>query len=190
MVENEGRVEMKILFLVIGLSGTTLTAIGKSPSYAFRELRSKECNGDCTLKPYVGTPFKIKYQFFTDESRKHLVNLTLNEKTFPSLESPISSYDEQLPLYQKYFFEDHRFQIYKLNVSMHTTTGYHYYFIRQGNVFFLLTDEPIPTLAYDYDNRAKKENERFYSDEGGGGRYRRIHYRLGNNRLIRTAVGN
>ena len=71
-----------------------------------------------------------------------------------------------------------------------------YFFRREGDTFYLLTDEPIPTLSYDYDNSdGRRENERFYGDVGMGGysfpggpgngpSYTRFYFRLEGNRLV------
>ncbi len=181
---NQGASVFNVFGIIIGLL-ISLSALGDA--YVFRKLRSQTCNGSCVLVPIVGETFRIKYnvqQKITDSGSSYFSDINLNGKDFKELEVPDSSV-RRLPFYQKLFFNDHRFQIYVLNSSDHVATRYHYYFVRQGNDFFLLNSQPIATLFYDYQAANKKADERFYVQVGyGQGQYVRQNYKLEKNQLI------
>ena len=160
-------------------------------SYAFRELRSGQCGNSCTLKPKVGTPFKVEYDIVGEEAAEggisHFVNLKLNGKTFSSLKIP-SPHRGRLFFYQDLFFNNHRFQIYSLPSPRHTrhiSTSYHHYFIRRDNEFYY--SGILPSIFYDYDEQAKPAEERFYVlVDYGRGQYVRAYYRLEESRLVES----
>ena len=157
-------------------------------AYIFKELsptKWKGCGNPCSLElsPYIGSSFDIEYTFYECGKRTICVNLKLNGKSFSIKEIAMSSVTRPLPFVQKYFFSDHRFQIYTIPSSMHIHTGYNHYFRRDGDIFHYLGR--FVAISYDYEEKKKKDNERFFADQGGGGgNYRRTYYKLENNAFI------
>ena len=160
-----------------------------SGSTVFNELYYKTCNKSCTLQPEIGKPFNITYRIEKDgneeEGIDYLAAVTLNGKGFKLLRTSYNSIDESLPFYQEKFFEDHRFQIFSLLSSRHMTSDYSFYFVRDGDEFYLLDDDALPGMAYDYGATDKPANERFYAEVGyGRGRYARQNYKLDGHRFV------
>ena len=178
----------RLLIIFVALSITHNLLASASKSYAFKELRSKICNNSCTLNPFVGKPFDIEFniQKMGDEETgfEYFANIKLNGKNFGPLRVPPSVQNGRLPFHQEIFFEKQLFQIFSLDSSKHVSTGYHYYFIRNGDTFHLLGKEPFATLFYN--NTGKSDNdERFYVLVGyGRGNYVRQDYKLDGNRLV------
>ena len=184
-----------LIFLALPIfakkNDTSSTVKNKFHAIAFEELYYKKCRGKCTLKPLVGTPFQIEYKIRETKTKSDgyqgYADITLNGKEFPPLTVGVLASDP-LPFHQGHFFEDHRFQIYTLSSSTHARNFYDYYFVRQGDEFFLLSDLPLPGVFYDYDKEGGF-NEKFYALEHyGGGEGRRINYKLENNRFIETSI--
>ena len=121
-----------------------------------------------------------------------VAELTLNGKKF-ELVGDGSWSDTLTGLTQYIFFENHPFQMYELTSSVHTRALMSYFFKRDGDTFYLLTDEPVPILSYD------PKTEMFYGDLGMGGygftgnpddgpSYTRVYFKLEGNRLVETGM--
>ena len=193
-----------VLFAVLNVSAAALGQSAKAQEvtvFAFEKLAFNECNGSCILTPQVGSPFKIEYKFtkkpIEEGGTVNLVEVKLNDKEF-ALQGVAAREGSPLPFTQCLFFEDHHFQIYKMASYASTRTLFSYYFLRRGDTFHLLTDEPIPELSYDYvNNGGRRELGRFYGDLGMGGydftggqsgvqSHTRFYFSLEGNRLVQT----
>ena len=188
-----------VFIVALNVSATSLAQ--EVMNYAFEELVFNRCNGSCTLTPHIGTPFKLEYKSMIEPveggGTANFAEIRLNGKEFTLRDVVVR---ENLPISfaQCLFFEDHRFQMYKLASYASTKTLFSYYLLRDGDIFHLLTSEPIPELSYDYNNNeGRKMLERFYGDVGIGGYnftgdlddepfYMRHYFRLEGNRLIET----
>ena len=189
---------VKLTALVALLLNIQASALAQEArARAFKELVFRGCNNSCTLTPPIaGDPFSMSYRVTNKEiegrGMLEVAELTLNGKKF-ELVGDGSWSDTLTGLTQYIFFENDPFQMYKLVSSVHTRTILNYYFVRKGNEFHLLTDEPVPTLSYD------PETERFYGDLGMGGygftgdpddrpSYTRVYFKLEGNRLVETGM--
>ena len=186
-----------ILAAIFGVTSAVLAQ--EVRSYGFEDIIFGRCNNSCVLVPDVGPPFKLEYRVVKSEAEGGLMSesaeLILNGKKF-ILSGTGSWGDSPISFTQYLFFDNHRFQMYKITSSVHTRTSLHYYFIRKGNEFYLLTPEPVPTLSYDYGATiGKKDNEKFFGVVGEGGynfdgslekgpSYTRVFFRLEENRLV------
>ena len=187
-------VKLTVLVALLNIQAAALAQ--GATGYAFEDLFYKRCNNSCTLTPKVGAPFRVEYRTTNKEiegrGTLEVAELTLNGKKF-ELVGDGSWSDTLTDLTQYFFFENHRFRMYELPSSMHTRASLSYFFKRDGDTFYLLTDEPIPILSYD------PEGERFYGDLGMGGygftsdpddgpSYTRVYFKLEGNRLVETGM--